>query len=447
MNIRNYPFRYHASHPVSPNVYGNDDMQAPQTYRDQYNHQQNYSRVTNDCDHLNYSTDHSRASTMHPEYAHSHALPRRVIFDPPLWATSAKGESTLEPIGDTSLTHPPVDLTLRRSFLIGRSPNSNVPLLHSTSSRRHALIFHHPNGSCYITDCHSAHGTFVDGVRVKPHPHPPKRVRRGAIIRFGGLGAPRFVLKSFSVALEEMVKDLGGVAEAYFPKPKQITKTPPIICESSSSEEDDQPPSLSSKLDTSIHQTQPSPKRLNFPRIPNKPNNGVMACIRGDGGGVACISDGKDAPEAALVLLNTRMNAVGKGALEREYSKIMVARSAQAKFEKMGLKRKREAYEQIPIFREEITSNYKRPRKSILKRFPDHVTSSNPCVTPKAIPVHENIFTPRSAFHHNKEKRRVTFSDEKVPDYYAPAVSPDEVLINAHEVNGAFKNGLTIPIL
>ena len=84
--------------------------------------------------------------------------------------------------------------------------------MHGTSSRRHALLFHHPNGHCYVVDCGSAHGTFVNGVRVCSTPSAgmvaPHRVRRGALIRFGGPGAPSFVLKSFSVGFSYMVKDL-----------------------------------------------------------------------------------------------------------------------------------------------------------------------------------------------------------------------------------------------
>ena len=38
----------------------------------------------------------------------------------------------------------------------------------------------------------------------------PHRVRRGALIRFGGPGAPCFVLKSFAVGFDALVKDLGG---------------------------------------------------------------------------------------------------------------------------------------------------------------------------------------------------------------------------------------------
>lgn len=80
--------------------------------------------------------------------------------------------------------------------------------MHATSSRRHAMVFHHANGSCYVVDCGSAHGTFVNGVRVastsKGGVVVPHKVKRGAMIRFGGPGAPAFVLKSFSFSLADI---------------------------------------------------------------------------------------------------------------------------------------------------------------------------------------------------------------------------------------------------
>lgn len=118
----------------------------------------------------------------------------------------------MQPVCEALETHTRVDLTTRSCFRIGRSPTSDVQLMHGTSSRRHALLFHHPNGHCYVVDCGSAHGTFVNGVRVRSTPSAgmvaPHRVRRGALIRFGGPGAPSFVLKSFSVGFSYMVKDL-----------------------------------------------------------------------------------------------------------------------------------------------------------------------------------------------------------------------------------------------
>jgi len=70
------------------------------------------------------------------------------------------------------------------------------------------MLFHHSNGSCYLVDCGSAHGTFVNGQRVSSPPNGgmvvPFKIRRGSMIRFGGPGAPQFMLKSFSFELDEL---------------------------------------------------------------------------------------------------------------------------------------------------------------------------------------------------------------------------------------------------
>lgn len=110
-----------------------------------------------------------------------------------------------------------VDLTLQPCFRVGRSPNCDVQLMHATSSRRHAMIFHHPNGTCYIVDCESAHGTYVNGVRINTTTQGgmvlPHKVKRGALIRFGGPGAPCFVLKSFSFELNDVCRDTPDMGE------------------------------------------------------------------------------------------------------------------------------------------------------------------------------------------------------------------------------------------
>jgi len=136
---------------------------------------------------------------------------------PPSWAVPAHGESRLEPVGGGPYSQAPVDLTTKTCFRFGRSQSSDVQLLHDTSSRRHAMIFHHPNGSCYVVDCGSAHGTYINGVRVisplvknsEKRPNIiPFRLKKGALIRFGGPGAPTFILKSFSVCLESVLQDV-----------------------------------------------------------------------------------------------------------------------------------------------------------------------------------------------------------------------------------------------
>lgn len=134
------------------------------------------------------------------------------MVDPPRWAVPARGGTRLEPVCEAVGSHPTIDLSTRACFRVGRSPTSDIQLLHNTSSRRHAIIVHHPNGGCYVVDCGSSHGTFVNGVRVRSTPSGsmiiPHRVKRGSLIRFGGPGAPAFVLKSFSVGFSAMVKEI-----------------------------------------------------------------------------------------------------------------------------------------------------------------------------------------------------------------------------------------------
>lgn len=125
----------------------------------------------------------------------------------PSWAVPAKGESFLEPVGDSRYLHSPVDLTKQAVVSAGRSDISDMQLLHSASSRRHAFIFHHPNGQCYIVDCGSAHGTFVNGIRVSSEGAKPHRIRKGSLVRFGGPGSPQFILKMFSVGLRSLLRN------------------------------------------------------------------------------------------------------------------------------------------------------------------------------------------------------------------------------------------------
>jgi len=137
--------------------------------------------------------------------------PRRQspTYEAPSWAVPASGEARLEPVCDSVDTQGPVDLTSQAVFRVGRSPQTDVQLMHVTSSRRHAMIFHHSNGSCYLVDCGSSHGTYINGIRVISKPNEsnvviPTRVRRGSMVRFGGPGAPSFVLKAFSFDLDEI---------------------------------------------------------------------------------------------------------------------------------------------------------------------------------------------------------------------------------------------------
>mmetsp|Transcript_19057 Transcript_19057/g.41021 ORF Transcript_19057/g.41021 Transcript_19057/m.41021 type:complete len:350 (+) Transcript_19057:380-1429(+) len=136
----------------------------------------------------------------------SERQPLSQLFEAPAWAVPAKGVTRLEPVCEGRQSA--IDLTQKSLYRVGRSPQCDVQLLHNTSSRRHAMLFHHANGACYLVDCGSAHGTYVNGVKISPPNNGgvvvPYKVRRGAMIRFGGPGAPCFVLKSFSFKLDEV---------------------------------------------------------------------------------------------------------------------------------------------------------------------------------------------------------------------------------------------------
>mmetsp|Transcript_2787 Transcript_2787/g.4214 ORF Transcript_2787/g.4214 Transcript_2787/m.4214 type:complete len:434 (+) Transcript_2787:372-1673(+) len=153
------------------------------------------------------------------------------VIEAPSWAVPARGEAILEPISDSRRLHPPIDLTSKAVFHIGRSDMSDLQLLHCASSRLHAILFHHPNGSCYVVDCGSAHGTFVNGVRVKStvalNGVVPHRLRKGALIRFGGPGAPSFILKSFSVTLGSLIQNLDGTKTFSCKRNIVVDKEPP----------------------------------------------------------------------------------------------------------------------------------------------------------------------------------------------------------------------------
>ena len=202
----------------------------------QYDHNANNSSVMGGGSEV-LLHQHSQQPLPHT-VSHEPQQPLGLVLEPPTWAVPARGESRLEvcessqpallsnvvlltaahlefffsvflqPVCDALDRQSAVDLTARACFRVGRSPNMDVQLLHATSSRRHALLFHHSNGSCYVVDCGSAHGTFVNGIRIASPSSGgvvvPHKVKRGALVRFGGPGAPCFLLKSFSFQLTEL---------------------------------------------------------------------------------------------------------------------------------------------------------------------------------------------------------------------------------------------------
>jgi len=239
------------------------------------------------------------------------AEPPSMAIEPPTWAVKANGEARLEPVGLTASTHDPMDLSSNPCFQVGRSPSSDMQLIHPTSSRKHALIFHHPNGSCYVVDCGSSHGTFVNGVRVASPTLQqgsdqatavPHRVRKGSLIRFGGTGAPTFVLKSFITSLEVLVAELNtGKTTNHSSScivPARVGTHSPT------------------KSDRPVKGEQPSLSPTLSPTTPTPNKERKLHC----------------SPEtAALVALNTRVNALGGGASLTDRN-LLIAQEAALKF-------------------------------------------------------------------------------------------------------------------
>ncbi|KAL7492301.1 hypothetical protein ACHAWT_004933 [Skeletonema menzelii] len=237
--------------------------------------------------------------------------PPSMAIEPPTWAVKANGEARLEPVGLTASTHDSMDLSSNPCFQVGRSPSSDMQLVHPTASRKHALIFHHPNGSCYVVDCGSSHGTFVNGVRVaSPSLQQgsdqatavPHRVRKGSLIRFGGTGAPTFVLRSFTTSLEVLVAELNTGKTTNHNSSCIV----PAVVGSHSPTKSDRPakgeqPSLSPTLS------------------PTKPTIDKERKLQAS------------SPETALVALNTRVNALGGGASLSDRN-FLIAKEAAFKF-------------------------------------------------------------------------------------------------------------------
>jgi len=72
-----------------------------------------------------------------------------------------------------------VELRDGSSLLVGRAPTSDVPVMDSTVSRRHAELWVE-NGGVFVRDLGSSNGTYLNGARVTEG-----RARSGDALRFG----------------------------------------------------------------------------------------------------------------------------------------------------------------------------------------------------------------------------------------------------------------------
>ncbi|GBG68944.1 hypothetical protein CBR_g3643 [Chara braunii] len=76
-----------------------------------------------------------------------------------------------------------IDVGLKSSYLIGRATGCDIVLDHASVSRQHALLVHHHTGKMMIKDLGSAHGTVVDGQRLRTGTW--LELCEGSVVRFG----------------------------------------------------------------------------------------------------------------------------------------------------------------------------------------------------------------------------------------------------------------------
>uniref|UniRef100_A0AAV1US92 FHA domain-containing protein n=1 Tax=Peronospora matthiolae TaxID=2874970 RepID=A0AAV1US92_9STRA len=144
-------------------------------------------------------------ATHHPKFLDPIAPPT-VPFPPPTWCLHERPRSIalLDVYKDHLLIETHI-VDQKASFLIGRNAAvCDIVLSHCSISRLHATIVHHEKGATYLVDLGSAHGTFVDGLRLKAL--QPTLVMNDAVLRFGA-SSRSYTFKSFD-SREQIVESV-----------------------------------------------------------------------------------------------------------------------------------------------------------------------------------------------------------------------------------------------
>jgi len=106
----------------------------------------------------------------------------------PFWSPSSEAMSAmthawrLDVIRD-GVELPPIGIAERAVWVIGRQPTCDIVLEHGSLSREHAVLQFRSNGSLYVFDLASTHGTFLNKQRLDPHTYVP--LKNGDFLRFG----------------------------------------------------------------------------------------------------------------------------------------------------------------------------------------------------------------------------------------------------------------------
>ncbi|GMH67676.1 hypothetical protein TrLO_g1953 [Triparma laevis f. longispina] len=287
--------------------------------------------------------------------------------EPPSWTSRPRHIVRFEPInGDET-----IDLSSKGFLRVGRSVKSDIQLSEITVSRKHAVIMHHGCGETFLLDVNSAHGTYVNNVRLPSN--SPVRLRRGSLIRFGGSQAPLFLFKAFE-RLERLLEDVYA-----------LTKEP------------------SSSSSTAA--------------LPAGIDNDIVKVVCGDSGVVcvSCNSRGEitkdEAGLATRTLVNTLLNAGGGETINNNFIK------------KLGIGENDEESKTTTNTNDNNKRTHRVTNPDFNAGLCDEVGLApppNPFFSPSPKPVKRRRTTPPS------KNNRVVFSSEPPSVYYPTPITPEE---------------------
>ncbi|KAL6061528.1 Kanadaptin [Balamuthia mandrillaris] len=125
-------------------------------------------------------------------------------YRPPAWSSNPPYDYQLEVVKGGAIIET-IDVSEKDYWLIGRQPGCNLLMQHPSLSRQHAVLQHRQDGSVFLYDLGSTHGTFIGKTKLKAHRYHLLRI--GDMVKFGA--STRFyILKGSEEATEEEEKRL-----------------------------------------------------------------------------------------------------------------------------------------------------------------------------------------------------------------------------------------------
>ena len=100
------------------------------------------------------------------------------VINEPSWCCKPNSHIILQDISSGKR----YEIGAQPCYLIGRNEKSNVIIEDLQVSRCHAAILYHSDGSSYLMDLSSAHGTYIGDNRLEPY--TPTIINRFSILRF-----------------------------------------------------------------------------------------------------------------------------------------------------------------------------------------------------------------------------------------------------------------------